>query len=300
MNKRELLAVQDVIGMIFSGIVSNNPFDEGGLDCDIVYNFECQEFEVLKEKYDLVKIAGKGSDFSKAKRLLHYLTPKLTHHGYYTNHINCNSLDLLEYSFDKPENGINCLNKSKILEECLLALGIYARRISMYPYSPFDMDNHVVTEVFDRKLNKWIMLDPTFDTYLVDINGTPLSLIEARILFGKNEFVTAVNSYKRNKDLKSVYNKNIQLNTYYKKNCFYFCILNTNGFGVNGKYIYFYPSSFNRKEQTIQNALYRLQYCKEHNLDENIVKSCLEYMDIVQSNDVEPIYDIEILTRKPF
>ena len=28
------------------------------------------------------------------------------------------------------------------------------------PYSPYDFDNHVVVEIYDKK---WIMLDPTTD-----------------------------------------------------------------------------------------------------------------------------------------
>ena len=121
---------------VFSGILFNNQtFDEGNND-EIVYNFACPEFETLKEKYNLEEIAGKGSDFKKAKRLLHYLAPRLTHSSWYDNHVPCNALDLLEYSLNTPEQGINCLNKSKILEECCLSLGIYARRVRIMPYSP--------------------------------------------------------------------------------------------------------------------------------------------------------------------
>ena len=55
--------------------------------------------------------------------MLKYLSPKLTHSPWYDGHVDCNALALLDYSLDKPEQGINCLNKAKILEEVCLALG---------------------------------------------------------------------------------------------------------------------------------------------------------------------------------
>lgn len=42
----------------------------------------------------------------------------------YDNHIPCDALHLLEFSYEQPDHGINCRNKSKILAECCLALGI--------------------------------------------------------------------------------------------------------------------------------------------------------------------------------
>lgn len=67
---------------------------------------------------------------------------RLKHQSDYNNHVPCNSLDLLAYCFEKPDVGINCLNKAKILAECCLALGIYARRRGGMPCSPYDGDNH--------------------------------------------------------------------------------------------------------------------------------------------------------------
>ena len=81
---------------------------------------------------------------------------------------------LLAYSFQNQEHGINCLNKAKILAESCLALGIYARRVFLYPFSPYDFDSHVVCEIYEEKLRKWIMLDPTTDGYLSGVVFSPL------------------------------------------------------------------------------------------------------------------------------
>ena len=179
MTRKEWNELNEERLRIYSGILFHNQtFAEGNPDAQIRYDFSCPEFVTLRETYDLERIAGKGSDFARAKRLLHHLAPRLHHSSWYDNHVPCNALDLLEYSFGKPDQGINCLNKSKTLAECCLALGIYARRVSIMPFSPYDFDNHVVTEIYDRELKKWIMLDATTDGYFVDENKTPLSLLE--------------------------------------------------------------------------------------------------------------------------
>lgn len=244
---------------IYSGILFNNKEFQKGNDEEIKYNFECIEYLELKEKYNLEKIAGNGSEFKQAKNLLHYLAPRLTHSSWYDNHIECNALRLLEYSLNNPNQGINCLNKSKILEECCLALGIYARRVCIMPYSPYDFDNHVVTEIYDSKLNKWIMLDPTTDGYFVDENKQPLSLLEIRNKFANNEFVTFVLSTNNLKDLNKLKDKYINQNAYICKNLFYFYVDQDSTFGVTNKTLAFTPINYSIKYKTIANVKYRIK-----------------------------------------
>ena len=232
MTKKEWIEQNEEKLSIYRGILFHNQtFADGDSDARIQYDLSCTEFAVLREKYGLEKIAGKGSDFTRAKRLLHYLAPRLHHSSWYDNHVPCNALDLLAYSFENPEQGINCLNKSKILAECCLALGIYARRVSIMPFSPYDFDNHVVTEIYDRQLNKWIMLDATTDGYFVDENEVPLSLLEMRDKFANDAFITFVLSTSRLTDLKKLQQKYTYYNAYICKNLFYFSAERENRFG---------------------------------------------------------------------
>ncbi len=243
---------------IYSGILFNNQkFDEGNNE-EIIYDFQCPEYITLKEKYNLEKIAGNGSDFTKAKKLLHYFAPKLTHSSWYDNHVPCNSLDLLEYSLNNPKQGINCLNKSKILEECCLALGIFARRVCIMPYSPYDFDNHVVIEIFERKFKKWIMLDPTTDGLFVDENGTPLSILEMRSKFAKAEFVTFVKSTNKLNDLKKLKEKYMEINAYICKNLFFFYIDQNSTFGTTRETLAFIPINYLVKDNLIANIKYKI------------------------------------------
>lgn len=243
---------------VYSGILFHNQELESGNTEDIIYEFDCPEFDELRTKYNLVKIAGNGSDFVRAKRLLHYLAPRLTHSSWYDNHIECNALRLLEYSLNNPKQGINCLNKAKILVECCMALGIYARRVSIMPFSPYDFDNHVVAEIYDRTLEKWIMLDPTTDGFFIDEAKTPLSLLEMRSKFANAEFITYVSSMSSLKDIEKIRAKHTDVNRYICKNIFYFKIEKYSTFGEKYEYLYVVPSHYSIKLTKQANCKYRI------------------------------------------
>lgn len=260
MTKKEIAEAAEEKLYIFSGILFHNQeFEEGNRE-ELTYDFSCPEYAELREKYDLQGIAGKGTDFQRAKRLMHAFAPRLIHCSGYDNHVEQNALRLLEYSLDNPEQGINCLNKSKILQELCLALGIYARRVSIMPYSPYDFDNHVVTEIFDRKLRKWIMLDMTTDGWFVDENDTPLSLLEARERFAKDRFVTIACYTDKRKDLPKLRQKNMELNAYYAKNLFYFEIDQENRFGIPENRLTFLPPHFSKRNSAVSNGQFRLNH----------------------------------------
>ena len=90
----------------------------------------------------------------------------------------------------------------------------------MLPYSPFDSDCHVVTEIFDRTLGKWCMLDPTTNGYLVDETGSVLSLLEARERMAQAGFVTFCRADETVQDLHEVAQKEMEWSAYFAKNLF--------------------------------------------------------------------------------
>ena len=297
MTRKEVEALAEQMQDVFSGILFQHQEFEIGETVEIVYEFQCPEFAELREKYDLLKIAGKGSDFVRAKRLLHYLAPRLTHASWYDNHIECNALRLLEYSLDNPEQGINCLNKSKILVECCLAVGIYARRVSIMPFSPYDFDNHVVTEIYDRTLEKWIMLDPTTDGYFVDEERVPLSLLEMRDKFANGAFLTFVRVRDSLKDIRKLRQKYAQNNMYICKNLFYFNVERYATFGEKGEYLFLVPMCYSIKRTQLANLQYRIdhlpeeyeEYCKQ-------LRERMAHMDSI----LEPARSgIESMLKKP-
>lgn len=275
MTEKELQTERRVFN-IYSGILFNYPDFQPGLDADITYDFDCPEYQTLREKYGLDKLAGKGGAFERARRLLHHFAPRLTHSPYYDNHVRCDALSLLEYSYERPDQGINCLNKAKILAECCLAEGIYARRTGMMPLSPYDNDNHIVTEIYDPAMSKWIMLDPTTDGYIVDGQGDPLSVLEVREKFARQEFATLVTCAERKNDLKKLRDKHAALNTYYCKNLFWLSVDPCNGFGPREKALKFLPVGYDMKRSWIRSLEHRLEALPEWGLSPEETKTAEE------------------------
>ncbi len=297
MSKKQMQAIAQQMLDVYSGILFHNQEFENGNKAENIYEFACPEFEELRNKYNLVKIAGKGSDFARAKRLLHYLAPRLTHSSWYDNHIECNALRLLEYSLNNPEQGINCLNKSKILVECCLALGIYARRVRIMPFSPYDFDNHVVAEIYDRTLEKWIMLDPTTDGYFIDETKTPLSLLEMRSKFANAEFITFVRTADSLKDIQKLRAKHLDTNMYICKNLFYFQVEQYSTFGEKNSFLHFVPLHYAIKQTTQANLQYRIANLPAEY--DNLRKG-LEERAVKLAQDQEPQRtDIQAMQKKP-
>ncbi len=280
---------------VYSGILFNNQKFENGNNLRINYDFDCKEYNELKEKYDLKKIAGDGSNLSKSINLLHFLSPRLAHSPFYDNHIKCNALDLLDYSLNNKEHGINCLNKSKILEECCLALGIYARRVSIMPYSPFDLDNHVVVEVYD---NKWVMLDPSTDGVFVDENRNLLSLFEIREKLANNEFVTYAKSNDELDDLKKLREKYIDMTTYICKNSFYFVVDKDSTFGYTNQTLTFAPVNYSIKNKTIANLKYRIKNIPEEYGD--LITNCKKRLENLNNSEEIEKTNIKSFIDSPY
>lgn len=264
MTDQENLQVQQNLFDIYSGILFNNQeFAGGGETAEITYDFDCPEYKTLIEKYGIDKIAGEGTAFERGVRLMHWMAPKLTHKPNYDSHIPVNAIDLLDYSLGQPEHGINCLNKSKVLTECCLALGIYARRVSILPYSPYDGDNHVVTEIYDGAMEKWVMLDPTTDGYFVDETGCPLSLLELREKFARQDFATFMVCTEEKSNLQKLRDQHTEDNAYFCKNLFRLLVDSYNGFGSGKLDMKFLPAGYDLKRNMIMNAEYRIRHWPE-------------------------------------
>ena len=284
---------------IYSGILANNQTFQTGESTTIEYDFDCPEYRTLVSKYKIDEIAGTGTEFERALNLMNEFAPRLTHESLYDNHIPINALDLLDYSLDNKEQGINCLSKAKILTEMCLGLGIYARRIFIMPYSPYDTDNHVVTEIYDTTLQKWIMLDPSNDIYFVDQENSPLSVLEIRDYASQNLFCTAV-QLDSAEDLQKSNTKYISLNTYIYKNLFYFVMDQYNGFGTTDADISFYvlPEGFDLRKREILYYQFLIDYAKENNLDESYIINWENSLTICQRIEY-PVISIDFMKNSP-
>lgn len=278
MNKREEKEVGKRFLEVYSGILFNSPTFEIGQKVVCSYDFTNPKYEELKSRYPIFQVAGKGGDFERALRICKWLAANLSHQGDFslTSNIEYNSISLLDYAFGKKDHGINCVGKAKILVESCLALGIFARRIGLYPNSPFDMDNHVVAEIYDRKREKWIMLDPSSGGYFTD-GKNPLSCLEMRENFAYNAGGSIVLPRQKSMNLEKLNEKNISWNFYYAKNCYYMTVETVLGFGENNAdCAYLLPAGFDYKANRKLNAEYMLKPALEEGWSEAAIISLEE------------------------
>lgn len=218
MKSDSYLQNTEEIYIMEAGILNKNLEFHGGTDYEFQYDFSHKNYEQLKSDYNLENTAKKGTEFERALRLMNEYAPRLTHKSDYDNHIAQSSIELLEYSLDNKNQGINCRAKAQILNEMCLALGIYSRKVWIMPYSDYDTDCHVVNEVWDSKLGKWVMLDITNNTYWVDGSNMPLSVLEIRAKAALREFCTPVEAGDNTKNLQKLKEKNIGNFLYIVKN----------------------------------------------------------------------------------
>lgn len=287
MTDQENRQLQEQLFAIYCGILFNSPPFAPGERTAITYRFDCPEYKTLIGRYGIDSIAGEGTDFQRAERLLHWMSPRLTHEPNYDNHVPMNSLALLEYSLDKPKQGINCRNKSVILTECCLALGITARRVYIFPYSPYDADNHVVTEIFDRERAKWMMLDPSTDGVFRDEKGVPLSILELRERFSGHKPARFTGSEDEN-----------EINAYFAKNLYRFVADGENGFGLGDKVrLYFTPEGYRVQENRLKSMEYTLDFIPPDAM--RMRRTFTEMLEKAKADPEPGTWDISAMEMKP-
>jgi|GEM_PF-2055016 len=142
------------------------------------YNRTSSELTNLIKTNHLKEIAGDGTEIDLFLNLMEWVHRATQSEEKIGNPDTLNAVAILNYV--KTQNrALNCRMKSIVLNEILTGLGYYSRRISCKP-SQFDGDSHSIVTVYSMTLNKWICLDPTFNTFFHDHLGNILSYIEIR------------------------------------------------------------------------------------------------------------------------
>ena len=265
---KSYLQSTDQIYIMEAGILKSGLEFKEGRDFKIKYDFDNEEYPVLIEKYKIDEIAGDGTEFEKAKNLMSEFAWRLYHKSNYDNSVDMNAIALLEYSLDNREQGINCRNKAQILNEMCLALGIYSRKVWIVPNSVYDGDCHVVNEVWDTSLNKWVMLDITHNQYWVDENGTPLSVIEIRTKGANQEFCTAVWSGDDLSDLQGSKTENIASFLYIMKNVYRIEYCDIQTVGESEDRYYLSPKNFEPENEYVSDQAISPESCESSPIDQ--------------------------------
>lgn len=225
------------------------------------YDNDHHSFNLLRRKYPIEAVAGDGNDLSKAVNLLRWVSGHIHHKGDSQGTAKLDSLSLLEYAYDKGAVcGINCVALAAVLSECLLAVGLAARQVFMLPCSPYDMDNHVVTQVYIREIGKWVMMDPTYNVYVTNHKGECLSLLMLRAHLANQESIFFSHEAQYNDDEWTVESAK-GVATYYAKNSFFFQTHEISGFSVadipGNRILSLCPQGYDPKQILLTNFEYR-------------------------------------------
>ncbi|MGB5846877.1 MAG: transglutaminase domain-containing protein [Ignavibacteriaceae bacterium] len=147
----------------------------------IYVNEDWEYLPQLKEKYKLDSIAGPGDDVSKIIKLMKWVHITIRHNGNSGEPVDRHADALIELS-QKEKSGLNCWMLSTVLNEIYLAMGFKSRIVSCYPKGDPSITHewHVIVEVFSTSLNKWLWMDPSFETYIKDDKGNLLGIVEVR------------------------------------------------------------------------------------------------------------------------
>ena len=205
-------------------LLTFNTFSKPLTEISITYG-KPEDYKHIDNLYNLTEISGSKDTFSKCCNLMDYLCSHVLHYSHYDNHLGGDLLKILETTWDNEcrEESINCLYLSFVLRSFFQSQGIKARSVSAFPCSPYGTDNHVVVEAWLPEYNKWVMFDPTHNTYLKNSAGTLLSCKEIRQILAQNEKIIFAPTTSYNKKL---YDKDrlLDLESYFACDFFFFMI----------------------------------------------------------------------------
>jgi len=264
---------------IYTGILKAFPMPTAEKkEVNFIYDNDNPQFIQLKSDYPIESAAGNGNDFSKAVNLLHWVSNHIYHNNTDggTAH---NSLDLLNYSYDKGHSlGVNCICLSTILSECFLSVGLKAKTVYLMPCSPYDGDNHAVTTVFIKELNKWVMFDPSFNAYFSNEQGVPLSLLELRDCLANQSPIFFSDGAKYNDDILTEESKEDKIEYFFEKNLFYFRMYEKSTFGTSNmsdnRLIILCPQGYDPKHTRVSGIEYVIK--KYYDKNDSKIQSWLE------------------------
>ena len=253
---------------IYTGLLEAFPLPTEKInEVNLSYDYNHPKFDTLKRLYPIESVAGDGDDFSKAVNLLKWVSAHNYHNSDFIADIPNNALDFLNYSHDKDSScGINCKALSTILSECLLSIGIKARRIYIMPCSPYTADNHVVVNAFIKETNKWVMLDPTSTFYVSNEQGEYLSVLELRSHLASQKPIFFSKDAKYNDDIWTA-EKAEEVTTYLSKNLFFVQTPEISGFDAfeipENRTITLCPQGYDPKRVALSNVNYRMSLIKD-------------------------------------
>ncbi|MCD8072204.1 MAG: transglutaminase domain-containing protein [Alistipes sp.] len=124
-------------------------------------------------------VSGKD-EIAQIIALMTYVHDLIPHDGSYRAFCGNTAIDLYNYSKANGGRGVNCRQLAIVLNDCYLSMGFKSRFVTCLPRSEQDYDCHVICSVWSNDLGKWVWMDPSFNAWVTDENGTLLGIAEVR------------------------------------------------------------------------------------------------------------------------
>ena len=198
------------------------PYAQDAAKMDNPFRYESKDskcLSVVREYFKLDSVAGQGDELSKIINLLHFAHDNMRHDGGNRAFAEMDAIDLYNYC-KTTGKGINCRQLAISLCEMYLSIGIPARYVTCMPADPLDYECHVINTVWSEQLQKWLYIDPTMDAWVMDENGTMLSIAEVRERLVNDQPLVLCETANWNHE--SQQTKEYYLEYYMAKNLYYF------------------------------------------------------------------------------
>lgn len=182
----------------------------------------------VREYFELDKVIGTGDELSKIRNLLTYIHNKIRHDGQHDNPEKLNSLFMAEACKD-GSRGLNCRGLAIVLNDCYQAMGFKSRVVTCMP-KVYISDCHVINTVYSETLGKWVWVDPTQNSWVMDENGTMLGIGEVRERLRDGRTIVLNDEANWNNEVKTT--KEDYLENYMAKNLYYIVCGDKSYFGA--------------------------------------------------------------------
>ncbi|MBR5715831.1 MAG: transglutaminase domain-containing protein [Bacteroidales bacterium] len=207
-------------------------------DAEIEFLYQPKESNnlcLVRDYFNLDSVAGEGDELSKIINLLHFAHDNIRHDGSNRAIAEMDAIDLYNY-YKTTGKGVNCRQLAISLCEMYLSLGIPARYVTCMPADSLDYECHVINTVWSSQLEKWLYIDPTMDAWLMDENGTMLSIAEVRERLINDQPLVLCETANWNHEQQQT--KEYYIDDYMAKNLYYFVCKKLNRFNPESIYRY--------------------------------------------------------------
>jgi hypothetical protein len=137
------------------------------------------ELKLLRNRFNLDSIAGKGPETTKIINLLYWVHNSFRYDGSKDVPQFDGITDLVTKTI-KNKGTMHCGALTWVLTDCYLAMGYKARQVVCLPEDSTDVDCHSIVTVYSEIQKKWLWMDPTNCAYVMNEKGELLSIAEVR------------------------------------------------------------------------------------------------------------------------